>query len=156
MAVLENNEALLIAKVEPSGTAPVATWVGKRIDFHCTSLGKVLIAWMSDEEIRRLVRERHMLRHNENTISTLAGLKADLTRTSRAGYAVDNEEEEIGMRCVGAPVLSSSGAVEAAVSISGTVDQIRPEDVPRMGALVQEAAFELSRRLGWTSLPGIN
>ena len=53
MAVMENNEALLIAKVEPSGTRPVATWVGKRIDYHCTSLGKALIAWMTDEEIQQ-------------------------------------------------------------------------------------------------------
>ena len=70
MAVLENSEALLIAKVEPSGTRPVATWVGKRIDYHCTSLGKALIAWLPDDEIRSLVREHHMLRHNENTMST--------------------------------------------------------------------------------------
>ena len=51
MAVFESNEALLVAKVEPSGTPPVATWVGKRIDYHCTSLGKALIAWLSDDEI---------------------------------------------------------------------------------------------------------
>ena len=125
MAVLENNEALLIAKVEPSGTRPVATWVGKRIDYHCTSLGKALIARMSDEEVRSLIRERHMLRHNENTICTLARLKENLMVTRSAGYAVDDEEEEIGVRCVGAPVLGVSGRVEAAVSVSGTVEQIR-------------------------------
>ena len=155
MAVLENNEALLVAKVEPSGTPPVATWVGKRIDYHCTSLGKALIAWMSDEEIRSLVKERHMLRHNENTIHTLARLKEDLMRTRRVGYSVDDEEEEIGIRCVGAPVLGVSGKVEAAVSVSGTSDQIRPEDFARMGAMLQEAAFEMSRRLGWSSAPGV-
>lgn len=149
MALLENNEALLIAKVEPSGTRPVATWVGKRIDYHCTSLGKALIAWMSDEEIYRLVKERNMLRHNENTISTLARLKEDLMRTRRLGYAVDDEEEEIGIRCVGAPVSSGSAKAEAAVSVSGTVDQIRTEDIPSMGALVQDVASEMSRRLGW-------
>jgi DNA-binding IclR family transcriptional regulator len=156
LAVLESNEALLIAKVEPSTTTPVATWVGKRIDYHCTSLGKALIAWMTDEEISLLVKERHMLRHNENTTSTLARLKEDLTRTRRLGYSVDDEEEEIGIRCIGAPVLGASGKVEAAVSISGTVDQIRSEDMPRMGALVQEAAFEMSRRLGWTPAPAVN
>jgi DNA-binding IclR family transcriptional regulator len=155
MAVLESNEALLIAKVEPSGTPPVATWVGKRIDYHCTSLGKALIAWMSDEEIQRLVKERHMLRHNENTISTLARLKEDLMRTRRAGYSVDDEEEELGIRCVGAPVLGVSGKVEAAVSVSGTSDQIRPEDLGRMGAMVQDTAFEMSRRLGWSPPPGL-
>ena len=149
MAVLESHEALLIAKVEPSGTRPVATWVGKRIDYHCTSLGKALIAWMSEEEIRSLVRERAMLRHNENTISTLARLKENLMATRSAGYAVDDEEEEIGIRCVGAPVWGVSGRVEAAVSVSGTVEQIRSEDIPRMGALLEEAGLEMSRRLGW-------
>lgn len=151
IAILENNEALLVAKVEPSGSLPVATWIGKRIDYHCTSLGKALIAWRREEEIQRLVKERRMLRHNENTISTLARLKQELMRTRQAGYSIDDEEEEIGMRCIGAPVLGPSGEVEAAVSVSGTVQQIRTEDVARMGALVQEAAFEMSRRLGWTA-----
>ena len=150
MAILENHEALLVAKVEPSGIMPVATWVGKRIDYHCTSLGKALSAWLREEEINRLVKERRMLRHNENTIFTLPRLKQELMRTRQAGYAVDDEEEEIGIRCVGAPVLGVSGEVEAAVSVSGTAQQIRLEDLPRMGALVQEAAFEMSRRLGWS------
>ncbi len=148
MAILEHNEALLVAKVEPSGTIPVATWVGKRIDYHCTSLGKVLIAWLGEAEIDKLVRERRMLRHNENTICTPARLKQELMRTRQAGYALDDEEEEIGMRCVGAPVIGISGNVEAAVSVSGTVLQIRLEDVTRLGTLVQEAAFDMSRRLG--------
>jgi len=156
MAVLENNEPLLVAKAEPSGTPSVATWVGKRIDYHCTSLGKALIAWMPDEDLRRLVKERQMLRHNENTISTLARLKEDLMQTRRLGYALDDEEEEIGIRCVGAPVLGVSGKVEAAVSVSGTAAQIRPEDIPRTGALVQEAAFELARRLGWSPAPAVD
>lgn len=151
IAILEDNEALLVAKVEASGTMPVATWVGKRIDYHCTSLGKALIAWLSEEEIDELVKERRMLRHNENTISSLSRLKQELTRTRQAGYAVDDEEEEIGIRCIGAPLLGVSGAVEAAVSVSGTVEQIRTEDIPRMGALVQEAAAEMARRLGWTA-----
>jgi len=155
MAVLENNDALLIAKVEPSGTRPVATWVGKRIDYHCTSLGKALIAWLPDDEIQSLVREHQMLRHNENTISTLAKLKENLMSTRSAGYAVDDEEEEIGVRCVGAPVLGVSGKVEAAISISGTVEQISFEAIPRFGAMLQEAAFEMSRRLGWAPGAGV-
>jgi len=147
LAVLENGEALLIAKVEPSATPPVATWIGKRIDYHCTSLGKALIAWLSDQEIARLTKERHMLRHNENTISTLARLKEDLMRIRRLGYSVDNEEEEIGVRCIGAPVLGATGRVEAAVSVSGTIDQILEDDISRVGGLVKAAAFEMSQRL---------
>lgn len=151
IAILENKEALLVAKVEPSGTVPIATWIGKRIAYHCTSLGKALIAWRREEEIDELVKERRMLRHNENTISSLTRLKQELMRTRQAGYSIDDEEEEIGFRCIGAPVLGVSGEVEAAVSVSGTVEQIRTEDVPRIGALVQEAGFEMSRRLGWVA-----
>jgi len=96
-----------------------------------------------------------MLRHNENTISTLAKLKENLMATRSAGYAVDDEEEEIGVRCVGAPVLGVSGKVEAAISVSGTVEQITWEDIPRFGAMLQESTFEMSRRLGWTPGPGL-
>ena len=148
MAILDRNEALLVAKVEPYGTAPVATWIGKRIDYHCTSLGKALIAWLSEDEINQIVKEHRMLRHNEHTIGTMARLKQELLQIRQIGYAVDDEEEEIGYRCVGAPVTGVSGAVEAAVSISGTVDQIPLGDIARLGSLVQEAAFEMSRRLG--------
>ncbi|MCC7156680.1 MAG: IclR family transcriptional regulator [Bryobacterales bacterium] len=148
LAILEDNEALLVAKVEPLGTQPVATWIGKRIDYHCTSLGKALIGWLSEEEIDKLVKQHRMLRHNENTICTPAQLKRELMRTRQTGYAVDNEEEEVGMRCIGAPVLDSKGEVAAAVSVAGTVERIRLEDVPRLGALVQETAYELGRRLG--------
>lgn len=147
MAILEHNEAILVAKVEPSGTIPVATWLGKRIDYHCTSMGKALIAWLSDDEVRQLVTERRMLRHNENTICTLERLRKELLHTRKTGYAIDDEEEEIGIRCVGVPVIGGSGEVAAAISVSGTVLQIRPEDVPRLGTLLQGSAHDMSQRL---------
>jgi DNA-binding IclR family transcriptional regulator len=153
MAILENNEAILIAKVEPTGTSPVATWVGKHIDCHCTSLGKALIAWRPEEQVAAIVKQRRMLRHNENTICTLTRLKEELARTRRAGYALDDEEEEIGVRCIGAPVFGTSDDVEAAISISGSVEQISDAHLSRLASLVQEIAFEMSLRLGWSPHP---
>lgn len=155
MAILENTEAILVAKVEPSGTIPVATWVGKRIDYHCTSLGKALISWLGEDEIKNLVHERRMLRHNENTICTLDRLQRELMQTRKTGYAVDDEEEEIGMRCVGVPVIGVSGEVAAAISLSGTVSQIRMEDVSRLGTLLQGAAYDMSQRLAASSQAGL-
>ncbi len=152
MAILEGKEAVLVAKVEPFGTTPVATWIGKRIDYHCTSLGKALIAWLNEDEVDQLVKEHRMLRHNEHTISSMARLRQELLRVRQLGYSVDDEEEELGFRCVGAPVTGASGEVEAAVSIVGTLEQIAVEDIPRLGSLVQEAAFDMSRRLGAGSL----
>jgi DNA-binding IclR family transcriptional regulator len=153
MAILEENEAILIAKVEPTNTSPVATWVGKHIDCHCTSLGKALLAWRSEEQVAAVVRQRRMLRHNENTICTLARLKDELARTRRMGYALDDEEEEIGVRCIGAPVFGTSGDVEAAISISGSVEQISDVHLHRLASLVQEIASEMSLRLGWSPHP---
>jgi DNA-binding IclR family transcriptional regulator len=153
MAIVEDNEAVLIAKVEPCGTSPVATWVGKHIDCHCTSLGKALLAWRSEEQVADMVKRRRMLRHNENTICTLARLKEDLARTRQCGYSLDDEEEEIGVRCIGAPLFGTSGDAEAAISISGSVEQISDGNMARLASLVQETAFEMSLRLGWSPHP---
>ena len=147
LAILEGKDALLIGKVQPYGSSPVATWIGKRIDYYCTSLGKALIAWLPEEEIDQLVKERQMLRYNENTICTLARLKEDLARTRQLGYSLDDEEEEIGVRCVGAPVMSATGEVSAAVSVSGQVGDVRREDIARLGSVLQEAAVEIARLL---------
>lgn len=151
LAILEGKDVLLIGKVQPYGSSPVATWIGKHIDYYCTSLGKALVAWLPDQEIDQLVKERPMLHHNENTICTLPQLKKDLARTRQLGYSLDDEEEEIGVRCVGAPVMTVPGGVLAAVSVSGQVAEVRREDIARLGAMVQEVAGEISRLLNGTA-----
>ena len=107
LAVLERNEAVIIDKVEPSSMFKLATWLGKRMDVHCTGVGKALIAYLPDEELRRLVEERGLPRHNENSIVTIRKLKDELVRARRRGYAIDDEEDEIGLRCIGAPDFRS-------------------------------------------------
>jgi DNA-binding IclR family transcriptional regulator len=71
LAVLDHDEVILVAKVDRPGPQRVATWVGKRMDVHCTSLGKCLIAHLPEDEPDRIIRERGLLRHNENTIVRL-------------------------------------------------------------------------------------
>jgi len=147
MAVLEPDQAILIAKV-PNNTAPrVATWLGKRMDLHCTALGKCLIAWLPPEDLEAMLRQQGLLRHNENTIVSISRLQRELTRIRETGYAVDDEEEEIGMRCIGVPVFDSKGRVNVAVSVSGTMQEI---DLPRYQELAESAhntAAALSRLL---------
>jgi DNA-binding IclR family transcriptional regulator len=75
LAILEQNEAVLIDKVEPLGAFKVATWLGKRMDVHCTALGKALIAYLPEEELGRLIRERGLPRHNDNSIVSPKKLK---------------------------------------------------------------------------------
>ena len=138
---------MLVAKVERIGLHKVATWVGKRIDVHCTSLGKCLIARVPEAEVEHLISEHGLLRHNENTIVSAARLKQELAKVRQQGWAIDDEEEEIGFRCIGAPVLNSADEAIAAISISGTVEQIRNENSAALVQEVTRAAAELSDRL---------
>ena len=103
MGILEHGEVLLVDKFARLDTTRISTWPGKRMDMHCTAIGKALIASLPDEQIDGLVRERPLFRHNDNTIVALRRLKEELARVRQMGYAVDDEEEEIGSRCIGAP-----------------------------------------------------
>ena len=80
MAILEQNEAVLIDKVEPIGHHKLATWLGKRMDVHCTSLGKALIAFLPEAEVDRVIEERGLPRHNDNTIVSPRRLREELAR----------------------------------------------------------------------------
>jgi DNA-binding IclR family transcriptional regulator len=144
LGVLEDGEAILIDRIEPPGAPRMATWVGRRMGLHCTAIGKALIAYLPQEKLDELIRKQGLLRHNENTIASMARLRQACEEVQRAGYAVDDEEEEIGVRCIGAPVFNDKGDVVAAISISGSKAQM--EDIAAMAARVNETASALSRQ----------
>lgn len=148
-AVLERDEVTIVAKVDRPGTHRIATWVGKRMDAHCTSLGKCLIAHISDEDVDRLIADRGLLRHNEHTIVSPSRLKQELARVRALGYALDDQEEELGWRCVGAPVWNREGRVVAAVSVSGSTDYITSDTLDDFVARVRQTALAISGELGY-------
>lgn len=148
MAIIEDDEAVLIEKIEPPGLVRSATRVGKRLDLHCSAVGKCLLAYSAEEEILRLVRDRGLTRNNENTITSIRKLKQQVAQIRRVGYSVEDEEGEIGCRCVGAPIFDYSGTV-AAISVAGTTAQIRREDFASFGQLVRQTASDISEALGF-------
>src|SRR3954469_9986455 len=145
LAVLEHYEAVLVEKVEPPGTFKLATWLGKRMDVHCTGVGKALIAHLPEEELAALVRERGLPRHNDNSIVSLRKLKDDLARARQLGYAIDDEEDEIGHRCIGGTIFNEAGLVAAAVSISGTTLQVREDNSQALARDVKQTADTVTR-----------
>jgi DNA-binding IclR family transcriptional regulator len=147
MAILEQDEAVLVEKVEPLGMPRLATWVGKRMDLHCTALGKALIAELPDEDLDRLLQRQTLLRHNENTIVSPRKLKENLAHVRRLGYSLDDEEEEIGSRCIGAAVRGGDGRVQAAISIAGTVTQVDGERLAALAQDVRRTAEQIGHRL---------
>lgn len=146
MAILEEDQAVLIEQYAPP-KARLHTWVGKRMELHCTALGKVLLAWLPEEEVRRILSDRGLARHNENTKSSPRRLLEELQETCRRGYAVDDEEAEIGYRCLGAPVFERSGSVVAAISVSGTTSQLHFVNAAPIASKLCQTAAEIARAL---------
>jgi DNA-binding IclR family transcriptional regulator len=148
LGINERDEAVIVSKVEyPMLGSRVGSWIGKRMELHCTGLGKALISEWSEDELTRLVRHRTLSRHNDNTICTLAKLQRDLAQARLNGYAIDDEEDVLGFRCVGVPVHDETGAVVAALSASGTVSEITADNVRTIGLALGTASRELSLAL---------
>ena len=123
MGILQDNGAVIVAKHSPLDGPRTATWVGKRMDVHCTGLGKALIAYLSEPQLECLLRDHGLPRHNENTISSPKKLREELARVVQNGFALDDEEDELGLRCIGAPAFDFAGRAIAAVSVSATSAQ---------------------------------
>ena len=144
--ILDLDEAVVIARVDSFLKARQPRWsIGKRRPVHCCAMGKALIAHWNDARIERLVEHRGLMRHNENTISSLRRLKNDLATVRREGFAVDDEEDVLGFRGVGAPLLDADGKVCGAICVSGTTSEITGDNLSTLGALVTEASAAFAR-----------
>ncbi len=148
MAILEQNEAVLVAKVDAPGPFRLATWIGKRMELHCTGLGKALIAHLPEHRLTELLKEHGLPRHNENTLASVKRLREDLAKIAKCGYAIDDEEDEIGLRCIGVPIFDQTSSVIAAISIAGTTNQIDADNVDDLAQRAKSTAAVISRTLG--------
>ena len=149
MAVLERDEAVIIEKVEAPGLVRLASWIGRRLDVNCTGVGKVLLAFLPEDELDHLLRTKEFARHNSRTIISKHALRRELKRVKQLGCALDNEEDEPGVRCIGAPVFDENGNAVAAISVAGTTSQIGIDRVPNLARLVKRTAGSISVRLGY-------
>lgn len=144
MAVLEQGSCTLIEKVTPLGVPRTATWLGKQLALHCTSVGKVLLAYLPDPDAERLILHQGFIRYNDNTICSFRKLRQELENVRLHGYSLDDEEEEIGVRCLGVPILNAAGQAIAAVSIVGDTVHISEETLPHLKEQLIAAANRIS------------
>lgn len=147
LAVLDQGEPVYIEKVDGPGFFKVNTSVGRRALVHSTSVGKVLLAWRPKTEVETLLRGRELKKRTPNTITSISRFVAELERVRVQGYAVDDEENSPGARCVGVPVFDAMGGVTAALNVSGTITQIEDGVVPRIAETLKENARRISRQL---------
>jgi len=148
MAVLDGTEAVIVEKVATPGMLLVPTWVGRRLDVNCTSVGKALLAFTHEDELDEIVQLKSFPKRNDNTITSPSALKRELARVRIMGYSIDDEEDEIGERCVGAPIFDADSAIIASISVAGTVSQVPSERIPALADSVKRTAAQISSRLG--------
>src|SRR5882724_10154984 len=148
LCALDDGEVLYLEKVEPTRTVRVPSGVGHRNPAHCTAVGKALLADLPEAELDALIRRRGLKEHTRNTITTPALLKRELRTIRERGYAIDDEEIEEGLRCIGAPVRDHSGRVVASMSVAGPAFRLTRARTAAVARLVTKAAEALSAELG--------
>lgn len=150
IAVLKDFHIIYLDSVETSMTVRVVPRVGSRLPAYCTAAGKAQIAFMSGEEIDLYLPERELQTFTDNTISDRETLKKQLAQIAEQGYAIDNEELDEGVKCVGVPIRDYTRRIIGAISISGpsmrfSDERINKELIP----YAMKAAEEISAKLGY-------
>ncbi len=147
LASLSGNSALYLDQAAGTSALQSHNWVGQHIPLHATSNGKVLMAWLPDDELRDLLGR--LPAFTGQTITSKTRLRRELEDVREAGYAVAVDELEIGLTAIAAPVRNAHGDVICSMSLSGPTFRLGPERVEEVAPLLVEAADELSHRLGW-------
>lgn len=150
LAILQGDQVINIDQITPVNQLVNVNWVGKQTPLHCTSNGKVLLAFMPGEERWRLL-QRPLQRLTPRTIVDPNLLERQLLRVQDEGYAFTLEELELGLNAVAAPVRGADGHVIAAVSVSGPSYRVTPQRLPELGELARSTADAVSRRMGYTT-----
>jgi IclR family acetate operon transcriptional repressor len=145
LALLESHEVLYVAQAPGHHAMRMFTEVGHRAAAHCTAVGKAILAGLPDERVDAIVRAAGMQARTPNTITTPAALKQELARVRARGYATDEEEQELGVRCVG--VALPGDPSRAAVSVSAPVGRMDDALIGVAVPLLQRAAAGLAADL---------
>ncbi len=139
----------LLLKVD--GTSPVVLTnrVGYPRPDHSTAIGKVLLAYLPEPQLRAFLETAELRHFTPKTITAVSLLEQELVRVRGQGYAIDDEENRQGVRCLAAPVWNFTGQVVAAIGMTGPVWSVTLDRVAALIAIVNEAAFALSKKLGY-------
>jgi IclR family KDG regulon transcriptional repressor len=153
LAILDHLSVLYIRIRESRQAVRLSSGLGTRAPAHCTSVGKVLLAYQGAEVVQQVI-DNGLKRYTENTITDAETLRAELATIRQKGYAIDDEEIEPGLRCVAAPIRDHSGHVTAAISVAAPIQRMTKKNIQTTIPSVVTAAEAISRRLGY--LPSLS
>ena len=149
MGVLEGDSAVYVLKIESRYTIRMFSRVGRRIPLYCTAIGKVLLAFSKEEERESALKGVRLLAFTKKTLSTRPALYAELARIREQGFALDDEEHEEGIHCIGAPIFDHTGSVVATISVSWPGFRYERGEESEKIDKIKSAAARISSVLGF-------
>jgi DNA-binding IclR family transcriptional regulator len=149
LAVLDGTEFVYIDKVDNTQAMRMRSRVGQRGQLHCTAAGKSMLAFLPESELLPILKRLKFQPVTKNTITVPKKFQEQLAQIRQDGYALDDEENEVGIRCIGSPIYDHAGRLSGAVSISGWTITMTRERVPQLAPELIEASKNISRSLGF-------
>ena len=150
LTLREGDEVVYVERVTPARSIRVEQVIGSRAPLHVTAVGKLMLGEMDDAALASYAARAGLERYTKNTLTDLDSLKRETRLDAAQGYALDNEEAELGVGCIGVVIRDGGGHVVAGLSVSAPIERRKAEWVP----LVQEAGRKISARLGFTAAKG--
>jgi DNA-binding IclR family transcriptional regulator len=147
LAVLDVHDVLYLDVIESPHFFRMASQPGMHRPLNCTALGKALLAFLPKDQREEIFPTLTFERATSHSIPNLARLRKELTRIAQRGYALDDQETELGARCVATAVLDAGGKVVAAISVSGPITRVSRERVPDFALAIRKAARMISAHL---------
>jgi IclR family acetate operon transcriptional repressor len=148
LAVEDNGQAVYLAQIECRQVMRVFTRPGSRVPLHCSAVGKAILTAYSDRLLTKVLQQQGMPRLTVKTLMSPAQLRDDIAQARSRGYALDDEEHAVGLRCISAPIFDETSDVVAALSASGPMARITDDRIAPLGALVIDAARAISQEMG--------
>ncbi len=149
LAIRDHNEVVYIERLFGHHSLGIRSELGKRARLHSTALGKAILANMNPEETDAILTGYEFISVTPKTITNLKDFLVELERVRESGYAIDEEENELGGRCLAAPVFNNDGVPVAAVSISVPIQRLPREKIIEYGTKIKETTLVISRNLGY-------
>lgn len=147
-ALRNGYEGVYIDKIESARTIPTVSRIGMRMRLYSTGFGKAILAFLSEEELNDYFAKVKLERQTPRTITNMERLKKELSIVRQKGYAIDNEENEPGIMCIGAPVFDYTGCVIGGISVTGAVSSFSNQLMNIIANEVVKTAHDISKRLG--------
>ncbi|MDQ6729085.1 MAG: IclR family transcriptional regulator [Actinomycetota bacterium] len=154
LVILEGTTAVYVDQVPSSRAVRLFTEIGTRVPAHVTSAGKSLLAFGPEEAVAELAAAEPLPAPTPHSLTTVDAVRVELERVRSRGYAVDNEEYQEGVACVGAPVLDYAGLAVAAISLSAPSSRLHRLGTRELGEIIRARSIALSGEVGYTDVGG--